>query len=179
MLFGTIESNKVTPEFDFVERGVKVYPIPGLAFDSRREGESVFACMAAPNQIMPPDVATPDGMYALLAVPRAKAIILDEETRNIQSLSTRVTFLHMLLRLFETQTEAFANNGIALTTEPFINPFAMNALFEVIDSVVSDMTKLLGIEVKLPEIKVQIQKAAPTILGADGNPTGQRSQIIC
>ena len=179
MLFGTIASSSVTEEFDFVERGIKVYPVLELAIEARKEGESIFACMAMPHQVMPPDVISPDTSYALLGIPKAKAIIIDEETRGLQSISTRVAFLCMLIHLFEKQTEAFANNGIALTSEPFINPFTMNSLYKVLYSVVEDMATCLGMNIVLPEIKINIQRAESPILGADGMPTQSRNKIIC
>jgi hypothetical protein len=179
MLFGKISSDKVTEEFDFVEKDIEVYPSVNFVYDIRKEGESVFACMAMPNQVVPPNVIGPEGcMYALLAIPKAKAIIVDRETRAKQSLDRRVTFVRILLTLFNKQTEAFMKEMMSLSFEPFINPFSMNSLFFVINSVVEDMSDLLGVDVILPDIKIQIQKNSP-ILGADGNVVNSGAKIIC
>ena len=181
MLFGKIKSDEVTEEFDFVEKDTVVYPTLSSVLDVKEEGDSIFACMAMPQQVAPPNVVSPEGssQYALLAIPKAKAIIIDKETRGKQSFEKRVVFMRMLLGMLDKQTEAFMNEGIALTFEPFVNPFSMNSFFAVINSVAEDMADKLGVEVQIPEIKVQIQKKTP-VLTPDGNVAGGGDpKIIC
>lgn len=178
LLFGTIPSVLVEEDFEYVEKGVKVFPIIRLAFEAKREQESVFACLANVTNIAPPDIITPGDISGVLAIEKAKAIIVDNNTRSKQSMKHRASFVGMLLALFEKQTEAFSNIRQPLSVEPFINPWTMNAIFQIVDSVFLDMAEQLGITVVIPEIRVEVQRSAPSILGADGNPTGQKPKII-